>query len=82
MTHQNNPNDKPESDSALGRGPRGNYMRRADGNWNMMPLILGACAVAVIGYMFLDRAPEPSTEIGIERPASAVTPKTAPVQPN
>jgi hypothetical protein len=48
----------------------------------MMPLILGACAVAVIGYMFLDRAPERSTEISIERPANPVTPKTTPTQPN
>ena len=82
MTHQKDPNDTTEERPVLAREARGNYVRRADGSWNMMPLILGACAVAVIGYMFLDRAPERSTEIGIERPANPVTPKTTPTQPN
>jgi hypothetical protein len=52
-------------------GPRGNYVRHADGSWNILPLVLGALAVVVVGYMFLsDRfntAPD-STSTTIERP--------------
>jgi hypothetical protein len=29
------------------------YIRRADGSWNVLPLVLGALAIAVAGYVFL-----------------------------
>ena len=44
MTDQRDPNT-PE--------PRGNYLRHADGRWNVLPLVLGALAIVVVGYMFL-----------------------------
>ena len=81
MTHQKNQNDQENPSSVLGREPRSSSIRRADGSWNLLPLILGTCAVVVIN-MFLDRAPGRSTNAGIERPANPVTPKTSPAQPN
>jgi hypothetical protein len=29
------------------------YIRRADGSWNVLPLVLGALAITVAGYVFL-----------------------------
>jgi len=44
MTYQKDP-ETPEQ--------RGNYVRHADGSWNILPLALGALAIVVVGYMFL-----------------------------
>jgi hypothetical protein len=82
MTYQKDPNSS-EPETNLGREPRGNYARRADGSWNILPLVLGALAIVVVGYMFLgDRfAPDRSSNTSIDRPNTSV-PKTTPTQPN
>jgi hypothetical protein len=59
------------------RDPR-DYVRREDGSWNIVPLILGALVVIVVGYMFIgDPATEPDrTNPGIQQSPPSSVPKT------
>ena len=70
MTSQRDPN----------QSPRG-YIRRQDGSWSALPLVLGALAIVVVGYMLLgDRFAPERPGAGIEQTTTTV-PQTAPAQP-
>ena len=54
MTHQRDPEQRTD-EVGLGHGPR-NYIRRDDGNWSPVALVLGALLLILVGYMlFADR---------------------------
>ncbi len=43
----------------------GDFIRRADGSWNVLPLILGALAIVAVSYMLLgDRFTDQERIIG------------------
>lgn len=59
------------------RPMEGNYMRRADGSWNLLPILAGALFVVFIGYMLLDRSPGP-VDTKVANPAQTQGPQTPP----
>jgi hypothetical protein len=55
MTYQRDPDRRPT------RSP-GDYIRRHDGRWSPLALVLGAVLLVLIGwFLFADRATGPST---------------------
>jgi hypothetical protein len=71
MTSQRDPNRSRPRD----------YIRREDGSWNALPLVLGALAIAVVGYMLLgDRFTAERPGTSIDRTNTTV-PQTTPTQP-
>lgn len=68
MSNRKDPDTKPVT---LERP--GSYVRHSDGSWNILPLVLGALAIVVVGYMFVgDRfntASDPNSKT-IEQPVS------------
>jgi hypothetical protein len=50
MTFENNPNS-PDTDT-LPQQPTRNVARRADGGLTILPLVFGALAILLAGYMF------------------------------
>lgn len=58
MTYQQDPNRN--RDVGLGRSPR-DYIRRDDGTWSPIVLVLGAVLLVLIGWFILsDRATGPT----------------------
>jgi hypothetical protein len=67
MTFENDPN-RPDTDT-LPQQPTRNVARR-DGSGTVLPLVLGALAIVLAGYMFFgDRFSAPDRTPGIEQPA-------------
>ena len=60
MTNQKDPGSKPT--------PRGSYVRHPDGSWNLPPLVLGALAIVVVGYMVLGDHTNTAPSSTIEQP--------------
>ena len=57
------------------------YIRREDGSWNALPIVLGALAIVVVGYMLLgDRFSAERPGTSIDRTKTTV-PQTTPTQP-
>ena len=54
--------------SSRNRRVPGDYIRRADGTWNVLPLVLGVLAIAA-GYQWLSDRQEPATNLSIEQKA-------------
>ena len=48
MTLQKDPDTEPDTPEW-----RGNFVRHADGSWNILPLVLGALVIVVVGYVFV-----------------------------
>ena len=68
MTFENDPN-RPDTD-ALPQQPARKVARRADGSMTILPLVFGALAIFLAGYMLLgDRFSAPDRTPGIEQPA-------------
>jgi hypothetical protein len=71
MTSQRDPNRSLPRD----------YIRREDGSWNALPLVLGALAIAVVGYMLLgDRFTAERPRTSLDRTNTTV-PQSTPTQP-
>jgi hypothetical protein len=70
MTYQGGPNDPRNSGVRRGR----DYIRRDDGSWNVIPIVLGLIVLLGLGYMLLghrdDRAGPARTTERIDRPAT------------
>jgi hypothetical protein len=73
MTDQRDSEHRRTDEVGIGRGPR-NYVRRDDGSWSPVALVLGALLLLLFGYMlFADRPgpAQPSTTGMSESPTNA-----------
>ena len=67
MNFENDPN-RPDTDTLAQQPPR-KVARRADGSMTILPLVLGALAIFLAGYiLFGDRFIAPDRTPGIEQP--------------
>ena len=61
-----------------------NEMRRAEGTWGMIPVIVGIAILLAFGFMLFaggDQTPAPSRTTATDTQTPATTPKTTPTQP-
>ena len=73
MTNQSDPNRNQ-------RRP-GDYIRRPDGSWSMMPILLGLVLVLGLGYLFMGSDWNRSTPVTGDTTTRQPTPSTTPKQP-
>jgi hypothetical protein len=81
MTYQQDPEGRRTDETRLGNGPN-RYMRRDDGSWGTLPVVLILVFVALVGYMLMNRGDHRATNTGVSDthttngPASTKTPAT------
>ena len=69
MTYQRDPD---------GRRRPADYVRRDDGSWNVLPIILGLLLLIGVGYfVFADRTPDGPTPV-TNQPNTTTVPRTSP----
>ena len=64
MTYQQDPKGRPPHETRLGYGLN-RHMRRADGSWGTLPVVLALVFVVLVGFMFMNRGDHRATNTGI-----------------
>jgi hypothetical protein len=64
MTYQQDPEGRRTDETRLGYGPS-RYMRRDDGGWGTLPVVLALVFVVLVGYMLMNRGDHRATNTGV-----------------